>query len=364
MIPAKLSDTGKRQIRYYSSQDKARQDIKGFKDERREHGRSGVTAEERHYINVARTELGDLSQLPEVIRFWKRNGAGLVTTDTATAVKEFTTAARKDYANARTRNDIIERLERFSKHFAASPVHEITATDVERYLDTFSAGWDRWSTHKRLRVFFKLATRRRWLAIDPMTDIPTPKTPTLEREIYTPKQFEDLLHHAEVGYEELVPFLVLSGYCFMRTAELVRMYAGEQILQWSDIHWDDSLIHVRPGVAKGTQRESDERFIPISEAAKSWLEPIKKESGDCVPVAAKRFGVLWREMTDAAKVPRIDNGLRHSCISYALAANPEFGVALVSQWSGNSERTCRKHYRRLLKKSEGDAWFSIAHYWG
>jgi site-specific recombinase XerD len=364
MIPAKLSDTGKRQIRYYSSEDKARQDIRGFKDERREHGRSGVTAEDRHYINVARTELGDLSQLPEVIRFWKRNGARLVTTATTAAVEEFTTAARKDYVNARTRNDIIERLERFSKHFGARPVHEITTTDVERYLDTFSAGWDRWSTHKRLRVFFKLATRRRWVAIDPMADIPTPKTPTPERQIYTPQQFEDMLHNSEIGYESLVPYLVLSGYCFMRSAELIRMYGREQVLQWTDVHWSDSLIHVRPGVAKGTQRESDERFIPLNDAAKSWLEPIKKESGDCVPVAAKKFGELWREMTDAAKVPRIDNGLRHSCISYALAANPEFGVALVSQWSGNSERTCRKHYRRLLKKAEGEAWFSITHYWG
>jgi integrase len=202
------------------------------------------------------------------------------------------------------------------------------------------------------------------VAIDPMADIPTPKTPTPERQIYTPQQFEDMLHNSEIGYESLVPYLVLSGYCFMRSAELIRMYGREQVLQWTDVHWSDSLIHVRPGVAKGTQRESDERFIPLNDAAKSWLEPIKKESGDCVPVAAKKFGELWREMTDAAKVPRIDNGLRHSCISYALAANPEFGVALVSQWSGNSERTCRKHYRRLLKKAEGEAWFSITHYWG
>lgn len=53
------------------------------------------------------------------------------------------------------------------------------------------------------------------------------------------------------------------------------------------------------------------------------------------------------------------SGLRHSCISYALAANPEHGVALVSQWAGNSEATIRKHYRRLLKPDQGKAWFAI-----
>jgi hypothetical protein len=47
--------------------------------------------------------------------------------------------------------------------------------------------------------------------------------------------------------------------------------------------------------------------------------------------AAKRFGELWRKMTDEAKVPRIDNSLRHSVISYSLAANPEHGLALTAQ---------------------------------
>jgi hypothetical protein len=60
-----------------------------------------------------------------------------------------------------------------------------------------------------------------------------------------------------------LPYVVLCGFGFLRTAELVSMYANEEVLQWSDVLWDDGLIHVRPGVAKSTRRESgDERFIP------------------------------------------------------------------------------------------------------
>jgi len=158
-----------------------------------------------------------------------------------------------------------------------------------------------------------------------------------------------------------LPYLVLCG-CFMRTAELVRMYQAEKVLQWSDIFWQDGLIHVRPGVAKGTKRESDERYTPISEAARRWLLPIKRESGDYVPVAAKRFGELWRKMIDEAGVPRIDNGLRHSAVSYSLAANPEHGLALTAQWCRNSEATIRKHYRRLIKPEQGKAWFAVEHF--
>jgi hypothetical protein len=101
MIPAKQSDSGKREMRYYSSEAKAREDIKNFKDEKREHGRSGVTSEERHWINVAKNELSDLSILPEVIRHWKRTGEKLNQIEVNEAVKEFTDLAQKDYPNHR-----------------------------------------------------------------------------------------------------------------------------------------------------------------------------------------------------------------------------------------------------------------------
>ena len=199
-----------------------------------------------------------------------------------------------------------------------------------------------------------------------MEEVPKPKTPTPERQIYTPEQFERMLTVSEINYETLCPYVVLSGFCFLRTSELVRMYASEKVLRWENVLWDEGLIHVPRGVAKSTRRDSgDERFIPLNEAAKRWLgtewiAKIRKAGGDCVLHSASKFGQLWRKMTDAAKVPRIDNGLRHSAISYSLAAYPENGVALTSQWAGNSEKTIRKHYLRLLKPQQGEAWFAVA----
>jgi integrase len=80
----------------------------------------------------------------------------------------------------------------------------------------------------------------------------------------------------------------------MRTAELVRMYAKEQILLWSDIHWKDGLIHVRPGVAKGTRRErGDERFVPLSDTAKEQLTkapPTEKQTAISEAIAAIKAG--------------------------------------------------------------------------
>jgi hypothetical protein len=81
-----------------------------------------------------------------------------------------------------------------------------------------------------------------------------------------------------------------------------------------------------------------------------------------VPFSAKKFGELWRKLTNTAKVPRIDNGLRHSAISYALAADPELGVVQVSRYAGNSEKTVKKHYLRLLKPEQGKKWFAVLKY--
>jgi integrase len=362
-IANKLSKSGKRESRYFATKSQAQKFVAEFKAETREHGRSGVSGKEREWIAYARNELGNLDLLPEVITHWKRTGERLAPILTAEAATAYSKAAEGEYENRRTLNDVKERIQVFSTRFGARQLHEVMPDDIERFLSGFSAGWSRWSAHKRLKPFFKYAKRRRWITVDPMAEIPTPKTPAATREVYSVHQFQNLLWAAEEKYPKLVPFVCLSGFAYMRTAELVRMYANEEVLQWSDIHWKDKLIHVRPGVAKGTNRErGDERFVPLSDTAKEWLEPIKEDSGACVPFGAKKFGELWRELTDTAEVPRIDNGLRHSAISYALAENPELGIVQVSKYAGNSEKTVKKHYFRLLKPEQGQAWFAVSHY--
>ena len=75
-VPAKVSSTKKRYDKYFDSQDSAQKFIDATLTERTEHGKQAVTAEERQWISYARTELGSLSSLPEVIRHWKRTGSG------------------------------------------------------------------------------------------------------------------------------------------------------------------------------------------------------------------------------------------------------------------------------------------------
>jgi integrase len=361
-IPRKLSRSGRRESRYFPSKNQAEKFIKEFKSETLEHGRSGVSSDERQWINFARNQIGNLDLLPEVISHYQRTAVHLSPITAGEAVKLYIQSAEAEYPNRRTFNDVRERAQAFSNRYGPRKLHEIRPDELEGYLSGFSAGWLRWSVYKRLKPFFKYAKRRRWVTIDPTTELIAPKTPAASREIYTPRQFQWLLYESEKHYPDLLPFVVLAGFCYLRTSELVRKYAREATLQWSDIHWRDGLIHVRPGVAKGTRRHAgDERFTPLSDTAKEWLAPIRKTSGPCVPIGHRKFGELWRAMTDLAKVPRVDNGLRHSAISYALAADPELGIVQVARYAGNSEKTVRKHYLRLLKPEQGLEWFGVMH---
>jgi hypothetical protein len=361
-IPRKFSPSGKRESHYFRDKADAEDFIKQYETERQEHGRQVITASDRRWLGYLYERIGDLSLLPEIINYYKRSGEGLKPIATQDAIKSFLDVADSEYGNRRTLSDIVSRLRMFGTHFGARPLHEITVSDVEQYLAKFKQGWNRWGHYKRLKPFYKFARRKRWVPADPMLELPVPRTPDPERAIYSPEQFERMLQLAEEAYEPLLPFIVLSGFCFMRTGELLKSYKSDRVLQWNDILYDETppLIHVRPGTAKGTRRQSDERHIPLNETAQKWLARYRNESGDCVQV--RNFSHLWHRLLGVVNVPAIPNGLRHSCISYSLAANPEHGLALTAQFAGNSEATIRKHYRRLIKPSEAARWFQVQSY--
>ena len=361
-VPRKLSKHGKREIRNFASKSQASKFIKDFKSETREHGRASVTAEERAVIVSARNRLGDLSILPTVIDHWLATGAVLSPIAAKDASRAFLDARRADYTNKRTWHDVKWRIEAFGEHFGARKLHEISPGDVETFLTGFNSGWNRRSVWKRLRPFFRYAERYRWVAESPIEKLDAPKIPVAKRNVYTTEQLETLLLLADIGFEDLLPVIALQAFAFLRTRELVRMYRNEAILCWENIFWERKLVHVPENVGKTTRRRSgNERFCPINDSLESWLSIYREKTGEIWPWGQSRFSERWHSLTDQAGISRLDNGLRKSALSYALASNPETGTALLAQWAGNSEAAAKAHYIRLLTREEGDRWFSARH---
>jgi hypothetical protein len=64
-----------------------------------------------------------------------------------------------------------------------------------------------------------------------------------------------------------------------------------------------------------------------------------------------------RTLAREAHIPTPDNAFRHSFISYRCASSGN--VAETSQEAGNSPGVVHKHYRELVAKADGEAWFKI-----
>jgi hypothetical protein len=362
-LPTKMSPTGKRQMLYFESEKAAKEDIKARFGELVEHGRSGVSATERQMIVFARQQLGgDLSLLPEVIAHWKATGAGAVQATTVEAAVKAFQGHQLPQVRERTQSDIKHRLKKFTAAFAGREMHSIHAGEVEKWLHAYPNAWTRRSYWKRIAPLFDYAVRHRIIAESPLELLETPRTKRLPSKVYTPEQFVKMLEWSQKhSWNVMRPFLALSGLCFVRTAELVRLYENEKVLCWEHILWKRKLIHVPADVAKETRRENDERFITFPSVFDRIVFPSgdSNRAGMIVPIMHHDFSKLWKKMHEDLGFPAIKNGMRKSAISYTLAARPEVGIVQAAKWAGNSETTIKKHYEVRITKEEGEKWFNL-----
>jgi len=75
-----------------------------------------------------------------------------------------------------------------------------------------------------------------------------------------------------------------------------------------------------------------------------------RKEGRCVEILHRQFSEHWKTMHTKLGITPIHNGLRKSCISYALAADNDLGVVQAARYAGNSETTIRKHYLERLTR--------------
>ncbi len=143
---------------------------------------------------------------------------------------------------------------------------------------------------------------------------------------------------------DLLGHLVLGGFCGLRRSELMAQ-------KWADI--DLKRGHLR--VTKAKPRTPARRLVPISAAARKWLE--------LCPHDDELIGKPWagdhvRSRIKAAKIECPENAFRHSFISYRCAETGS--VDRAAQEAGNSPKIVFQHYRELVTPKDGKAWFAVS----
>jgi integrase len=309
---------------------------------------TGVTAEiAAAQFAEAHAILGGRSIIDAAREFASRHRLDLPAVAVADAVAAFIADRVKAGASTRYVGDLRSRL---LHGFAASNavnLGDVTPNRIRAWLEA-EPGSPRNHNNNfaAVRSLIRFCVARRWLArdCDLLEGISKRKSAGGTIEIWTPAEMAALLAHCP---EAAIPALAISAFSGMRNAEVLR-------LDWSEVHFADGHIVVPALKAKTASR----RLAPCPPNLAQWLTPRAKTSGpiwgqnetrlhDAYRAAAKGAGLEWR-----------DNALRHSFISYRVAAVED--VAKVALEAGNSPQMIFANYRALVKPAQAAAWFAVA----
>jgi integrase len=359
-----MSASGKKENPTFQSKTAANEWAIRFKNERiNGKKQSTFSSEEQEALWHFRQHVGALNLMPEVVRHWLTTSAVVIKPIT---VAELVTGflgwrSRQGQWSRSTAEDTTGRLSVLTRSLGERLAHELTTPDIESFLSVRGSPGTRSKFLNKLKPLFRYAKRNRHIAIDPTEEIEAPTIDYKEIELYTPDEMAGMLTVAEEVRPELVPFIVLTGFGFLRAEEIIPRFAGDIVLDWSAFDWTDKQIFVPHAVAKKAKKGvGNDRPIPFNPALLHWLEPYVKPSGQIVKIAKLAAYRALKKIRTKAEVRDVDNGLRHSCLTYWMAANGDESIGTVSRWSGNSPAICKRHYVATVKRAEGAAWFGIS----
>ncbi len=289
-----------------------------------------------------------------------RNGTvekQVLVSDVVTAFLKAKTEAGKNVASdhAHTFTCIKEDLGKL-------PIDTVSARQLDVWLTKSENPVSRNTRRKRIVSIWRWAQRKGYLPRDARTEAEMTERahePAPEIGIISVATWRALLAFFRAQHPELLPALVLAGFCGLRRAEI-----HEQT--WEDI----SLERKNLRVTKAKRGTPARRMVPLCDAAVQWLMLCGDRTGPiCTSLAVDGIRRIAREAQVEVRnqkgetelrprFPEIpDNAFRHSYISHAVAETGD--IPRVSLNAGNSPKEINRHYRELVTEAEGKQWFAI-----
>ena len=237
------------------------------------------------------------------------------------------------------------RLLRFEGDFGAGLTSEITTESVEDWLQRLGLA-DVSVNHFRaaLQQLFNYALKLKVISENPINEIAKLKTKANEIGVLSPTQAESLLHHSP---EEIRASIAIGLFAGLRRSEISRM-------SWGEIDLEQGFIEVKAKNSKSAAR----RLIEIRPCLREWLIPLWQRSGGVMPTEMVYRNRLEKAKKSAGITEWPNNALRHSFASYHLAAFQD-ASALALEMGHSTTRMIFQHYRALVTRSAGEAYWKI-----
>jgi integrase len=275
----------------------------------------------------------------------------------ADAVESFI-AYKKARVGTRQLTDLETRLTRFAKDLGDRSLASITTAEIEEWIGTLKSrkNPDKLAeapllaplsrNHYRANLAnlfaYGAAPARAWCPRNPIEDLEPERVEMTEPEAYSPEDVAKIMEAALARKPELVPVLSLGMFCGLRVSEALAI----------------ELSKIRQGTDEfRVTGKTGPRMVPLTDAARAWLFAQDRKKGKAWLKSERHFVDAIQELFTIAGVQQIDNGARHSFISYRTAETRD--VARVADECGNSVSTIKNHYRQLVTAADAATFFSI-----
>ena len=260
---------------------------------------------------------------------------------------------------ARQLSDIKDRLKRFAETFGTRPMPSITTAEIDAWLaglksrrnlsngkPTLLAPLSRNHYRATLHSFFShaAAPARSWCSRNPVADLEPERVEIAEPEAYSVEDVMRLMQAAVDCKPELVPVLALGMFGGLRISEAAEIDLGK-------IKADTDEFRV------SGEGKTGARLAPCTDALRSWLFAQPRRRGKAWLSSRRSLYDAMPELFTLAKVDPIDNGARHSFISYRCAESRD--IARVADECGNSVGTIKAHYRQLVTAADAERFFKL-----
>ncbi len=313
-------------------------------------------------------------QIIPAAQAWRdANSTAVRTVTVPTAVDEFLASrTRAGKAEATYRLLVSARKSTrttFKQDFAGRPINTVTATHLEDWIHrAFGNPAEKKPadpvTHntarKRLVALWRWCRKQGYLPRNIQTEaerMDTAREPTARIGILSVLDFALVLELIREKHPDHLAAAVLAGFCGLRRTEIHAQL-------WSDVFLDRAFVRVTSAKRNTPSR----RIVPLSPAAVEWLKAAQVVSGNgndgepFVTEIAERVSAAWsidriRVFAKGAGVECPENAFRHSFISHRVAQTGN--VAETALEAGNSPAIVFRHYRELVAKDDGTAWFNL-----
>ena len=362
-IPARHSETGKRQKRFFQSKEQAKGELQRLKARVEKHGTGAKLLAPSTEENAARavellkSEGVEDSQLAAIVREFIERKREREKSVTLLKCWDSYIAAKK----AEEKRDVhIKNLERTRKRF--SSIHskmlpDITRQDLADCMAGMAASYHNLTLRELRSVLnYAMEGEREWLSSNPAEKISFIPRKLLPLKIYTSAEVKRLFSACRQIDFELIPALVLMTLCGVRpchkNGEIIR-------LRWEHLFITDNepRIEISSDVAKKYKR----RQVTLRPAVLAWLTWWTSKGGTAEGLIVKTSGEAFRLGRRAvfakAKVASSQDALRKSFASY-LAKSETKDIAIKELGHSGGDLLDR-HYRTDVTMAEATAFWGI-----